>query len=368
MAIDPPAADGALAPQLAVDGDALLATWLEPHAGGHRLQLARYQTAWSKPVTIAHGDKLLANWADTPTLAIGGDRALVAAWPERTTGEGYDAIVARSTDGGATWTRLGPLHTDGTPTEHGFVSFASDPQGVRAIWLDGRATTPEGGGATALRTALVGARVAGEAVIDDRVCDCCSTAMTNAARGPVIAYRDRSADETRDIAIATAATADAPRRTVHDDRWTIAGCPVNGPAIAARGDAVAVAWFTTVDGTASVRVAFSRDGGATFTPPIEIDHATDRAPLGRVGVVLVADDEAIVSWMAARGETADILARRVSPAGAKPERVLAQTTAGRTSGFPRLARVGDQLALAWTDPTPPGRIHITRLPLAAIAR
>ena len=71
---------------------------------------------------------------------------------EGTTTYAYDAVVARSTDGGATWKRLGTLHRDGTQTEHGFVSFAPDAGGVRAIWLDGRASAAHEDGATALRT------------------------------------------------------------------------------------------------------------------------------------------------------------------------------------------------------------------------
>lgn len=51
---------------------------------------------------------------------------------------------------------------------------------------------------------------------------------------------------------------------IHEDAWQIHGCPVNGPAIAADGRRVAVAWFTAAEARAHVKAALSTDGGATF--------------------------------------------------------------------------------------------------------
>ena len=360
--IDPPAAPGAMAPQLHVHGDTLLATWIEPSDSARRVRFARWHhDAWSQPVTIVDDAKLLANWADTPTIASAPDGALVVSWAERSGGapHAYDAVVARSTDGGRTWKRLGKLHRDATQTEHGFVSFAPDAGGVRAIWLDGRASAEQSGGATALRTAVVGESIGAEAVIDDRVCDCCGTALATAPTGAIAVYRDRSADEVRDISIAVHRAAWSAPRTLHDDRWQIAGCPVNGPAIATRGNVVAIAWYTGAGSTPRVRAALSRDGGATFTTPIEIDAPRgDRQPIGRVGITF-AGDAAAVTWMASRGEAADILARRVSMAGiAGDELVVARTSASRDAGFPRVASIGAKLFVAWTEPTKPSKLRL----------
>ena len=60
-------------------------------------------------------------------------------------------------------------------------------------------------------------------------------------------------------------------RAVADDGWVIEGCPVNGPAIAADGADVAVAWFTGADDRARVQVAWSGDAGAEFASPVLID-------------------------------------------------------------------------------------------------
>ena len=85
---------------------------------------------------------------------------------------------------------------------------------------------------------------------------------------------------------------------VHADNWEINGCPVNGPAIAARGKNVAVAWFAAKDNAPKTQLAFSKDGGRTFGAPIRIDSGTT---LGRVGLTLLADGRALVSWIDSTG-------------------------------------------------------------------
>jgi len=380
---DPPAAAGAMAPHLAVaGGGGAWLSWLEPRTqaegSGHRLRAARFDgAAWGEPVTVAAGDDFFANWADVPSVVEGADGELLAHWLAKLSGDtyAYGVHLARSTDGGATWQPLGLLHDDASPSEHGFVSLVpAAGGGFDAVWLDGRGMvgdTPPGGGTMSLRAARVTDGVARrETLLDDRVCDCCQTAAVAIpgndpdGRGPrlLVAYRDRSPDEVRDVSLlrgsldAVAADGDptpdaawsAPQ-PLHRDGWVIAGCPVNGPALAADGERVAAAWFTGADGGGRVRAALSTDGGAGFGPPLEIDAG---APLGRVGVAFAADGsgDAIVSWLGADG---GVWLRRVAGDGAAgaPFR-LAVTSTARASGFPRLlggAAPGAGLWVAWVE-------------------
>ena len=136
---------------------------------------------------------------------------------------------------------------------------------------------------------------------------------------------------------------------VHDDGWEIAGCPVNGPAITASGEEVAVAWFTGAGDVPRTNLAFSKDGGASFGAPIVID---DGSPLGRVDLLKAGDGSVVVVWLEGTGgEGAEVRLRRVTPDGDVTESVAVSTTsAERPSGFPRLAQTGDgALLLAWTD-------------------
>ncbi|MHC5008361.1 MAG: sialidase family protein, partial [Planctomycetota bacterium] len=276
--IDPPAGQGALAPNLVPVDDGALLTWLEPADPSdesadavYRLRFAGFDgDAWGPPATIVEGSDLFVNWADVPSMARAGDGALVAHWLQRSGVDtyAYDVMLARSTDGGGTWKRLGPAHDDGTKTEHGFVSLVPQTDGARAFWLDGREMGGHDAGDMTLRTTLVGETIGAGAVLDPRVCECCSTSAVMTADGPLIAYRDRSPEEVRDIfAVRRVAGAWTSPRRVHDDGWTMAACPVNGPAVDARGRLVAVAWYTGAANRPAVRVAFSRDAGATFNPP-----------------------------------------------------------------------------------------------------
>lgn len=366
-----PATRGAMAPYLSTSGDAVLATWLEPAPGdGQRLRVARWQGGrWSPPVSVFESDRIVANWSDVPVVARGGDGALVVTWAQRSGagGETYDAMVARSTDDGATWRTLGALHADRTPAEHGFVSMVADDRGVRAFWLDGRDAERDGG-ATMLRAAHVGDAVSDEAVVDDRVCDCCATAAVATSDGPRVAYRDRSPAEVRDVRIAQPDEGTWPTSLAADDGWTIAGCPVNGPALAAVGRELVVAWYTAAASTPRVRVAFSHDSGTGFDPPIEIDATQDaRMPIGRVGVALDADGTALVSWMTTVGERATVMVRRVAmDRRLGPPLAFPTAASAREAGMPRIARAGDGVLLAWTDPSAAPGIHAVRVAGSAI--
>ena len=163
------------------------------------------------------------------------------------------------------------------------------------------------------------------------------------------AYRNRTEVEIRDIYVARLENGQwhvgVP---VAEDGWEIAGCPVNGPAIDARDNDVAVAWFTAAKGDTKVRFARVADAGKSFGTAIDI--ATDR-PIGRVDTVLLKDGSALVSWLrSASGSEGEICIRHVK-ADSKPGReiVVATTAAGRMSGFPQMVLQGKTVVIAWTD-------------------
>ena len=367
---DPPSGPGAMAPSLTAAGKDLLLTWLEPlgppkEPTGHQLRFARLSAAgWSKPSRVASGPGFVANWADFPGVGQAPDGSLTAHWLAKTGDDTYACgiYLARSADGGATWSKTGMLHDDKVPAEHGFVSWLPEPAGLRAFWLDGRETAKKG--PMTLRTALLdkGAPASSE-LVDDRVCDCCQTDAALAAAGPVVAFRDRTAEEIRDIYAVrrTAAGWSKPVRVGADD-WKIPGCPVNGPSIAAAGKQVAVAWFTGAPPGPRVQLAVSNDGGATFGKPVLIDGGK---PLGRVDLVLDGSD-AIVSWMSLVGDNAVIRLRRVSAKGKLGNPVAIAATSA-SSGFPRLAVQEGRLHVTWVEEGDQGRrVRMGSLPLKSL--
>lgn len=374
--LDPPAAPGSIGPDLAAMNGGVVLSWLEPLQSPQRAQRAafalRYSRLmkghWTEAETIVSGDRFFANWADFPSIAQAPAGWLLAHWAE-ISGDGtysYDVQLARSDGVGLPWRRIGPVHDDRTQTEHGFVSFVPEGSALRAFWLDGRETKAEGvghsahgaGGDMTLRTVSVGVGKTSDKgqLLDGRVCDCCQTSAAMTSEGPIVVYRDRSEKELRDIAIVRRISGRWTHpRLVSADGWEIPGCPVNGPSVDARDRTVAVAWFTGAQERARVQVAFSADAGRTFDSPLVIDAAS---PLGRVGLVLDDDGDAIVSWVAGEGAKPSIRLRRVRRSGGMGAPVVvSETSAARTSGFPRIKRSGEMLVLAWVDPQEPSKLR-----------
>jgi hypothetical protein len=350
--IDPPAGTGALAPNLASSNGGLLLSWLEPHGqspeAGHRLLFSRLSDSrWSEPVTIAEGTGFFANWADLPAAVETGGGDLLAHWLAKTGEEtyAYSIFLARSGDGGSSWRAAGKLNRDVTDTEHGFVSWLSDQEGARGFWLDGREMAT--GGAMTLRTAVVGRSIGTDVVLDRMTCECCATDAATTAGGSVVVYRDRSEGEIRDVAIVREVDGGwTEPRLVHPDGWHIEGCPVNGPAVAAQGSRVVVAWYTEAHDEPVVKVAWSADAGRTFDAVETVDDVT---PLGRVDVALDEAGRAWIVWMRRIGAEAEILLRQLGPGGPGETVRLATTSASRSSGFPKIVAQADRLAVVWTE-------------------
>jgi hypothetical protein len=211
-----------------------------------------------------------------------------------------------------------------------------------------------------LRYAAIDANgnISDEAQLDDRVCECCQTSAVMVGESVVVAYRDRSATEVRDISVVRrppSANWSSPQ-LVHADNWQITACPVNGPAIAADSRRLAVAWFTEGGGTPHVNIAFSNDGGLTLGQKIQVD---DGECLGRVDTVLLPDGSALVCWLAGTVQAGELKVRRIQPDGARgPVSTITKTDLSRSSGFPRMARLDGTVFFAWTEFGKPSNVRV----------
>ena len=108
-----------------------------------------------------------------------------------------------------------------------------------------------------------------------------------------------------------------------------------------------------------MKAAFSFDGGATFGTPVRID---DGEPLGRVDVEWPAGGAAIVSWLERAGAGAEIRVRQVRPEGTLGgSRTVAEISAARASGFPRMTRIAGAVIIAWTETGESGGIKVAEL-------
>jgi len=376
--LENPAGNSALAPGLTAlpDGSAAILSWIEKDGENHVLKLGRYEGGGFTEVReIARGRDWFANWADTPAVHARADGTWIAHWLEKSADStyAYDIRASLSSDGGKSWSAPKTPHRDGTPTEHGFVSyFPAEEQRTGIVWLDGRETGAAGEahdhrGFMTLRTAMISANgtLEPDQLIDDRVCDCCQTASGTTALGPIVAYRDRTEGEIRDIAVVRRIGGEWTQpRLVHADGWEIGGCPVNGPSLLASGKRVVVAWFTMADDNPAVRFAVSTDAGASFGPPVTRSPGT---ALGRVQLAWT-DGGFVLGWMEEDEDGARLRIARYSLEGALlDDLVLDRLERGRVSGFPRMAPIGDRLLLAWTaSGRPDGQAGGTRVVTAFI--
>ncbi|QCX02323.1 hypothetical protein FGM00_07495 [Aggregatimonas sangjinii] len=325
---------------------------------------------WQPPKEILRGSDWFVNWADLPMIAE-NKGTLWSHVLQKSAADtySYDIKMNILTEGNKEWQTDIALHTDKTPTEHGFISVLPYQDGLFVTWLDGRNTLEnELGerGAMTLRAAELSAQglISAESKLDARVCDCCSTTAAVTAKGLVVLYRDRSEDEIRDIGIVRQINGKwTTPQIIHNDGWQIKGCPVNGPKAAALGNTLAVAWFTGARKSPRVQLAFSGDGGAHFDAPISVAGASS---LGRVDVAVLDADTALISWMETHDRQAQLKAARVSRRGMHlVPKVITVMDASRASGFPQMQVVGENIHFAWTDITDENtQVRVTTVPVA----
>ena len=363
--IDLPVAEGAQEPSLfAMDDGRILMSWTEPVGAGFAVKIAiGDSTGWSEPQTAAVSHALFVNWADFPSVAAFPDGTLAAHWliENGPSSYDYDVNIALSADDCLSWGDVIVPHRDGTQSQHGFVSLLPVAQDrLMAIWLDARAYDTEAPGAVeGASTNAVQLRatslksdgsLSDDTLLDVSTCTCCQTSAAVTDDGTVlVAYRDRTEDEIRDISLVRLVDGVwSDPATVHSDGWEISGCPVNGPAIDAKGQNAVVTWFSAANDIPVVNVAFSDDAGESFASAIRVDIGY---AAGRVDVVLLEDGSALVSWVEWTNVGEALLVCRALPKhGCGEPQVITLNGAAGSINFPRMAKGRDGVYIAWTQP------------------
>lgn len=380
--METPAGQSARLPRLSAmpDGGAIM-SWVEPADDRHVLKYAVLKDGqWQRDGIVAQGSDWFVNWSDFPSVVAVDDAFWLAHWLVKQPGGGtydYDIALAISNDAGRSWRPAGRPHRDGKAAEHGFVSIFPDRGAAGIIWLDGRNYVSQsvptgheehhashtGNFALMYTRVLADGAMQPEQVVDGNTCTCCWTAAVAVPGGTLAAWRGRTDDEIRDNRIAHLVDGKwTAAQSLGNEGWKIAGCPVNGPALAARGNHVLAAWFTAEGERPRVRAALSNNGGQTFSTPVDLD---DRLPLGRIDALWLDGERALVSWMAnPDGKTSPLVARVIDRRGQAGAVVsLGSLSAGRDSGVPQMVSAGDDLYLAWTRPEPAFGIVFGRIPL-----
>ncbi|MCC7243301.1 MAG: hypothetical protein IT180_15340 [Acidobacteria bacterium] len=214
--------------------------------------------------------------------------------------------LARSLDGGRTFTPGRPLQAAGAAGDRGWHAMALDAAGTaHVLWLDHRGLAAAKGAAThagheadaldgvamAQRSGLYYARDDAHGNAPERelvkgVCYCCKVAMAAGRDGSLFAaWRQVYPGNVRDIAFIAShdlgRTFTAPAR-VSADEWQLAGCPDDGPAMGVDGEGtVHVVWPTVLGGPepeGAIFYASSRDG-RTFSPRARVPTLGSSRPM-----------------------------------------------------------------------------------------
>ena len=107
------------------------------------LNFSQYKDGkWNSPQIVSTGADWFVNLADFPTHAINGDLILTSYLKKSASSTyTYDILLSLQKLNGEKIKEDFVLHTDGTQSEHGFVSITSNKNnGFYVSWLDGRNT------------------------------------------------------------------------------------------------------------------------------------------------------------------------------------------------------------------------------------
>lgn len=373
--IENPAAEGARLPHLAAlpDGGVLM-SWVETLDAGHALKFAVFRHGyWERQGEVSRGVGWFVNWADYPSVVAIDKSFWVAHWLIQSTGErayDYDVLVSVSVDAGQTWSTPRPPYQDRTTAEHGFVSIFPVENEAGIVWLDGRDYHTHKSGNFSLRYARIhrDGRFGTEQVIDDSTCTCCWTAAAVTASGPVIAWRSRRVHEIRDHHIARLAqdrwTSPSP---LSQEGWSIDGCPVNGPSLAAHDNHIVAGWFTAEGNRPRVRAAFSNGDTLRFNGAFDVDEAK---PAGRIQIEWLNEQAAMIMWLSAMDSVtkkASLATRKIYTDGTMgPIKRLINISPGRDSGIPQLIKKEDGFILAWTKAAPDYGVQTVHFPFETL--
>ena len=348
-------------PYLFTSDSTLYMSWLGTTNNGSALNYASYSTGqWSDVQTAGTDSSRFINWADFPSIIANESGPMAIHWLHKKSGGpyAYDVNIAFAQEQGR-WSEPITPHNDRTATEHGFVSMVPwDSDTILAVWLDGRQSAHRSEKdyydldyAMTLRGALISTagKVERKFLIDDAVCDCCPTSLIKTTDGAIVAYRNRTDNEIRDIYISRFNGVNwSDGIPINDDGWKIGACPVNGPVLAARDSLVGITWYTAAHNRPVVKAALSTDNGRSFR---KVHRVSKQASAGRVDLA-IHKQKAYISWMGKANKKAALNYRSIHfDKGQKLSEVTTADSidASRKSGFPQLQIVGNQLIMAWTD-------------------
>ena len=371
-------------PWIAASGSFVAVAWAASAEGRGDVMIAVSRdggAVFGAPVRVnAHAGEARVSGEIPPRVALqarqGSDPIVSVTWTAKdlTT----QIKTARSIDGGRSFAGVTALQAQAAAGDRGWQASAIDGRGtLHAIWLDHRgmaAGAAKGhehkgehdGVAMAQRSGLYYASSGrGERELFTGVCYCCKTALATGPAGEIYAaWRHVFENNMRDIAFTASRDGGAtfaPLLRVHEDKWSINGCPDDGPAMAVdAAGTVHLVWPTVLNGTEGALHYSTSNDGRSFAPPVRVPTLGSPKPshpqiaINEKGQVLIAWDEVINGVRTAAGRQASLRNGRV-------EFGEIVKFAGGASTYPVVAATSRGWVAAWSTGGPTSVIRASML-------
>ena len=310
----------------------------------------------------------------SPGSSSGVDPVVTVVWNAKD--RGTEIKAATSHDGGRTFAAPTSLQKPEAAGDRGWHAATLDDRGaVHTLWLDHRGLATDGtsgaghhgehdGVAMAQKSGLYysSGPSHGERELFKGVCYCCKTAMATGATGEIYAaWRHVFAGNMRDMAFTVSRDGGRsfePLVRVHEDQWSINGCPDDGPAMAAApSGSIHLVWPTVLKGTVGALHYAWSDDGRTFTPPVVVPTLGTSRP-SHAHIAIDARGRVMVAWDELVKGSRTAVTREVRRAGSRIEFGPAITLdeAGPAM-YPVLAAVADGWLAVWTRGGTPSTVR-----------
>jgi len=242
-------------PQMAANGATVALTFGAGHAIYFSSSHDRGNT-FSAPVKVAEAGIVPLTRHRGPRIAFAGNAIVITAVVGNKAEEGGhahglpsdgDLMVWRSLDGGRTWTAGKPINDVPASATEGLHALASDGKGLLfAAWLDKRgargtklyAARSTDGGATWSKNAAVYVSP------DGSICECCHPSLAIGTAGELVVMWRNAVGGSRDMYLATSrdgVTFSTPQK-LGEGTWKLNACPMDGGGLAVSSTKILTAW------------------------------------------------------------------------------------------------------------------------------
>lgn len=296
-------------PSVRIDNTGHIAlAWVEEEKEVRSVLYARLEKAGDPiaPVKVNGASEIPYSRQEAPALVASGDDVFVTwavthpkARPDKPFAN--DLRLSRSTDGGKTFLPSILVNDDEQVIGHSFDSLHVAPDGViHVAWIDAREGKKESG-TFATSSTDHGRTVGKNRKVDEDTCVCCRTAMATAPDGTLyLAWRKILPGDLRETVVARSSdggqTFTSPVIVGHD-KWVFPGCPHRPASIGTdRQGRLYVVWYTEgEDETPAIYLAYSDDGGQTFSPKQKLNVSKGTFP-DHPQLAVDPDGRLVIAW------------------------------------------------------------------------